>query len=49
MVEVQVSFQVVRVGRYDYVFIPKLRALCLLNRNAEAVSRIVLAMMKMPG
>ena len=37
MVEVQVSFHVVRVGRHDYVFVPKLRALCLLNRNAEAV------------
>ena len=26
MVEAQVSFQVVRVGRHDYVFVPKLRA-----------------------
>ena len=40
MVEVQVSFQVVRVGRHDYVFIPKLRAVCLLNRDAEAVSLV---------
>lgn len=38
MVEVQVSFQVVRVGRHDYVFVPKLRAMCLLGREAEAVS-----------
>ena len=38
MVEVQVSFQVVRVGRHDYVFIPKLRAMCLLGREAENVS-----------
>lgn len=38
MVEVQVSFQVVRVGRHDYVFVPKLRAMCLLGRDAEWVS-----------
>ena len=44
MVKVQVSFQVVRVGRHDYVFIPKLRALCLLNRDAEAVCTILLAL-----
>ncbi|KAI0746129.1 hypothetical protein C8Q76DRAFT_765114 [Earliella scabrosa] len=37
MVEVQVSFQVVRVGRHDYVFVPKLRAMCLLDREAESV------------
>ncbi|KAI0730682.1 hypothetical protein C8Q76DRAFT_612543 [Earliella scabrosa] len=39
MVEVQVSFQVVRVGRHDYVFVPKLRAMCLLNREAELVTK----------
>lgn len=38
MVEVQVSFQAIRVARHDYVFIPKLRAMCLLDRTAEAVS-----------
>lgn len=38
MVEIQVSFQVVRVGRYDYVFVPKLRAMCLLGREVEMVS-----------
>ncbi|KAI0688833.1 hypothetical protein C8Q76DRAFT_635121 [Earliella scabrosa] len=37
LVEVQVSFQAVRVGRHDYVFVPKMRALCLLSREAEAV------------
>ncbi|KAI0741498.1 hypothetical protein C8Q80DRAFT_1123385 [Daedaleopsis nitida] len=38
MVEVQVSFQAIRVARHDYVFIPKLQALCLLHRTAEVVS-----------
>lgn len=37
MVEVQVSFQAIRVARHDYVFIPKLRAICLLHRTAEVV------------
>ena len=40
MVEVQVSFQVVQVGKHDYVFLPKLRSLCLINREAEVVSAI---------
>ncbi|KAI0716304.1 hypothetical protein C8Q76DRAFT_692067 [Earliella scabrosa] len=35
MVEV-VSFQAVRVGHHDYVFVPKMRALCLLSCEAEA-------------
>lgn len=38
MVEVQIGFQVIRVGRSEYVFVPKLRSLCLLNRVAEKVS-----------
>ena len=38
MVEVQIGFQVIRVGRSEYVFVPKLRSLCLLNRAAEKVS-----------
>ena len=38
MVEVQIGFQVFRVGRSEYVFVPKLRSLCLLNRAAEKVS-----------
>ncbi|KAI0747738.1 hypothetical protein C8Q80DRAFT_1103639 [Daedaleopsis nitida] len=37
MVEVQVSFQAIRVARHDYIFIPKLRAICLLHRTAEGV------------
>ena len=37
MVEVQASFQAVRVGKREYVFIPKLRSVCLLDRTAEMV------------
>ena len=38
LVEVQVAFHAVRVSRGEYVFLPKLRALCLLDRTAERVS-----------
>ena len=38
MVEVQVSFQAIKIGKHDYVFLPKLRSLCLINRDAEVVS-----------
>ncbi|KAI1783360.1 hypothetical protein LXA43DRAFT_1067727 [Ganoderma leucocontextum] len=34
-VEVQVSFMIVRIARQEYVFVPKLRALCLLDRVVE--------------
>ena len=37
LVEVQVAFHAVRVSRAEYVFLPKLRALCLLDRTAEKV------------
>ncbi|KAI1787214.1 hypothetical protein LXA43DRAFT_896598 [Ganoderma leucocontextum] len=35
LVEVQVSFMIVRVARQEYAFIPKLRAICLFNRMVE--------------
>lgn len=38
MVEVQVAFHAIRVGRQEYLFLPKLRAICLLNRVVERVS-----------
>ncbi|KAI1796531.1 hypothetical protein LXA43DRAFT_1057812 [Ganoderma leucocontextum] len=34
-VEVQVSFMIVRIARQKYVFVPKLRALCLLDCVVE--------------
>ncbi|KAI0744662.1 hypothetical protein C8Q76DRAFT_605300, partial [Earliella scabrosa] len=40
LVEVQVAFQVARIGQAEYVFLPKLRALCLLDRTAEKVSHL---------
>ena len=42
LVEVQVSFAAIRVSRQEYVFIPKLRAICLLNRVVETVSILLL-------
>ena len=38
LVEVQVSFVIIRVARQEYAFVPKLRAICLLNRIVETVS-----------
>ncbi|KAM5530475.1 hypothetical protein V8D89_015859 [Ganoderma adspersum] len=35
LVEVQVSFAIIRVARQEYAFIPKLRAICLLNHIVE--------------
>ncbi|KAI0665426.1 hypothetical protein C8Q78DRAFT_1072990 [Trametes maxima] len=32
MVELQVAFTVAKLGRHDYIFLPKLRAICILNR-----------------
>ncbi|KAI0676637.1 hypothetical protein C8Q78DRAFT_1073421 [Trametes maxima] len=32
MVELQVAFAVAKLGRHDYIFLPKLRAVCILNR-----------------
>ena len=38
LVEVQVSFIIVQIARQEYVLIPKLRAICLLDRTVETVS-----------
>ncbi|KAI0645310.1 hypothetical protein C8Q79DRAFT_912123 [Trametes meyenii] len=32
MVELQVAFTVAKLGRHDYIFLPKLRAICILSR-----------------
>ncbi|KAI1786783.1 hypothetical protein LXA43DRAFT_897369 [Ganoderma leucocontextum] len=40
LVEVQVSFMIVRVARQEYAFIPKLRAICLFNRMDYNLSTI---------
>ena len=37
LVEVQVSFVIIRVARHEYAFVPKLRAICLLDRIVERV------------
>ncbi|KAI0364741.1 hypothetical protein BV20DRAFT_1056968 [Pilatotrama ljubarskyi] len=37
MVELQVAFAAVKLGRKDFVFLPKLRAICVLNRVVQAV------------
>ncbi|KAI0643198.1 hypothetical protein C8Q79DRAFT_915303, partial [Trametes meyenii] len=33
MVELQVAFTVAKLGRHDYIFLPKLRAICILSRD----------------
>ena len=38
LVELQVSFTAIRVKRNDYVFVPKLRSICVLDRSVEKVS-----------
>ena len=38
LVEVQLAFVAVRTGRAEYVFLPKLRSICLLDRVVERVS-----------
>ena len=38
LVEVQVGFSAVRLGHQEYAFLPKLRAICLLERQVELVS-----------
>ncbi|KAI0349264.1 hypothetical protein OH77DRAFT_1499631 [Trametes cingulata] len=43
MVEVQVAFAAVKLGRDDYIFLPKLRAICVLDRGVQSdynVSRL---------
>ncbi|KAM5534257.1 hypothetical protein V8D89_012082 [Ganoderma adspersum] len=38
LVEAQVSFAIIRVARQEYVFVPKLRAICLLDCVVETLS-----------
>ena len=40
LVEAQVSFAIICVARQEYAFIPKLRAICLLDHIVEMVSFI---------
>lgn len=41
MVDVQFAIHLVKVGRQEYVFVPKLRAVCLLGKQAEHVRLFV--------
>ncbi|KAI0644165.1 hypothetical protein C8Q79DRAFT_1011967 [Trametes meyenii] len=35
MVELQVAFTIAKLGRHDYIFLPKLCAICVLNRTVH--------------
>lgn len=37
LVEVQVTFSAVKLGRTDYIFLPKLRSVCILSRAIHSV------------
>ena len=37
LVEVQVSFVIIRVACHEYAFVPKIRAICLLDHVVEKV------------
>ena len=37
LVELQVAFMAVRLARAEYIFLPKLRAICVLSREVERV------------
>lgn len=39
MLEVQVGFMAIRVARDEFVFLPKLRAICILDRIVEQVRK----------
>ena len=41
LVELQVSFTAVRVKRGEYVFVPKLRSICVLSRHVEKVTMTI--------
>ncbi|KAI0666734.1 hypothetical protein C8Q78DRAFT_1072132 [Trametes maxima] len=41
MVELQVAFTVAKLGQHDYIFLPKLRAICILNRVVHTVSVVL--------
>ncbi|KAL1938899.1 hypothetical protein VTO73DRAFT_11052 [Trametes versicolor] len=36
MVELQIAFAAVKVGRHEYIFLPKLRAICVLSRAVQS-------------
>ena len=38
LVELQVSFMAIKVKRGEYIFLPKLRSICVLDRIVEKVS-----------
>lgn len=38
MVELQIAFAAVKLGQHDYIFLPKLRAICVLSRAVQSVS-----------
>ncbi len=37
MVELQIAFAAVKVGHHEYIFLPKLRAICVLSRAVQSV------------
>ena len=43
LVELQVSFMAIKVKRGEYIFLPKLRSICVLDRIVEKVSIYLLA------
>ncbi|KAI0641843.1 hypothetical protein C8Q79DRAFT_1003304 [Trametes meyenii] len=42
MVELQVAFTVAKLGRHDYIFLPKLRAICILSHVVHTVCDVSL-------
>ena len=44
LVELQVSFMAIKVKRGEYIFLPKLRSICVQNRIVEKVSIYLLAL-----
>ena len=42
LVELQVSFMAIKVKRGEYIFLPKLRSICVLDRIVEKVNIHVL-------
>ena len=44
LVELQVSFMAIKVKRGEYIFLPKLRSICVLDRIVEKVSTYLLAL-----
>lgn len=42
MVELQIAFAAVKVGHHEYIFLPKLRAICVLSRAVQSVIKVSL-------